>query len=351
MYPTSSFESFVERSDKFPLEKFARAKDLLIIDKNVLVKLPGLTRDWRFVYAVEAGEELKSFAGFAARLEQILELWKTPISRSSRIVAVGGGSVGDFAGFIASVLKRGVRLEHVPSTWLAAIDSAHGGKTALNVGGVKNQIGTFYPAQAVHLVREILDTQPEGRALEGLGELVKIALLEGDKMFAALIDGAGEKPAALLWKLLEPAIAAKYAVVRQDPQELSGARKILNLGHTMGHVFEAAYGRSHGESVTQGLWFALEWSRHKNILSSREWDKIRDVFVRLNLQRWTDQVDFISLEARSVLALLAQDKKMTADDKVDFVFLRTVGGPVVQPVMIEEIMLEGIRQGWVRGAI
>lgn len=345
----SHFKSRIISSSTFPAGEFHRDKDLLIIDKAVLAQAPEQFSGWNFVYEVSGGEHLKDLESFPRRLDEIVATWNTLISRQSRIVACGGGSVGDFAGFVASVLKRGVVFEQVPSTWLAAIDSAHGGKTALNLQGAKNQIGTFYPAKTVYLVKSILETQPAERALEGLGELVKISLIDKNKMFYAITDSIEVAPAELLWRFLQKAIDIKYEIVLQDPYELSGLRKILNFGHTMGHIFESYYSRSHGESVMQGLWFALEWSVHKKILAQDVWKSIQAGFGNLDLQRWTDGVDFVPMDSKRVLELLAQDKKITANEKVDFIFLSDVGLPLVQSVFAEEILVEGLRQGWVRG--
>ena len=177
---------------------------VLIHDRVLAEKVPGF-RSWskRFPlrFAVTAGEELKSLASFSRFIEVLIGKTARIPSNRLTIVAAGGGSVGDFAGFVASVFKRGVELVHIPSTWLAALDSAHGGKTALNVGGAKNQIGTFHPASRIYLVRRLLSAQSAARMHDAFAELAKIGLIDGRPWFDAMMRARLEGE-ALLWKFL-----------------------------------------------------------------------------------------------------------------------------------------------------
>ena len=175
------------------------------------------------------------------------------------MVALGGGSVGDFAGFFASVCKRGLPLIQIPSTWLAAIDSAHGGKNALNVGSMKNQLGTIAFARRIFLSKHLLCGQPTERAQEAMGELAKIAIIDGGPWVKELL-AAPESDGELLWRFLSCAVAAKYKVVLSDPLERLSVRHQLNLGHTIGHILEIQHQLPHGLAVAQGLHFALELS-------------------------------------------------------------------------------------------
>ena len=238
------------------------ADSVLLFDRQLIKRVPGFRRwaaQFPFRFEVEAGEGLKSLEIFSDLARKLVRRTAALPVGALRIVGVGGGSVGDFAGFLASVFKRGVDLVHVPSTWLAAIDSSHGGKTALNVGGAKNQLGTFYPASRIYLVKELLLSQPEERAQDALGELSKIALIDGRPWVRNLMDSRlqGGK---LLWRYLPEAVDSKYRVVDRDPFEKKRIRQLLNLGHTLGHVLEAYHGLAHGDAVGQGLLFALQWS-------------------------------------------------------------------------------------------
>ena len=208
---------------------------------------------------VDAGESLKDLARLGELAEEVLAIRST---RPLTLVAVGGGSLGDALGFLASILWRGVGLWQVPTTLVAMVDSAHGGKTAINLGGRKNQLGTFYDAERVVVCDEFLETLPLDLREEGLAELIKTLWLGAPDMLAMLDDAtvahtiaAGPiSSARAQWRdLVTAAVETKYAVVAEDPHEKSGHRRILNLGHTAGHGLEAVYGLPHGRAVAWGL--------------------------------------------------------------------------------------------------
>ncbi len=339
-----NFASQLVFSEQFPLDSFDLQKDLLIIDTVVDQQMPQLSANFSYVYRVQAGESLKNLSAFAEHVERVLELWDVPLSRQSRIISCGGGSVGDFSGFLASILKRGLRLVQCPTTWLSAIDSAHGGKTALNVKSVKNQVGTFYPAESVVLVKELLFMQNQERAREGLGEMIKIALIHQPSFFLELksTTSLGD----LIWQNLKRAIHAKNHIVMQDPYETQGLRKILNLGHTLGHVIESHYQVSHGESVLQGLYFTIEWSAKCGLLPEAQRELIFKHFTELQLSCWLDKSTFQPMPAEVIERLVMQDKKMNAQSQIDFVFLSELGAARVIPVSVRDLIFEAQRQGW-----
>lgn len=297
-----------------------------------------------FRYAVRSGEALKDLDAFADHAKKISEIASSLPSRRMSVIAAGGGSVGDFAGFFASVYKRGVPLLHMPSTWLAAVDSSHGGKTALNVNGVKNQLGTFYPAERVVLVRSLLESQPVERAQEALAELGKIALIDGGSWTREL-ERTRLKNERLIWKFLPPAIESKLKIVRRDPREVNGIRQVLNLGHTIGHVLESAHGWAHGRAVGQGLFFALDFSLNRKMLSESEAARARALLEGpCGLKRETPK----PIAERTFRSLLIQDKKREARDEVTFIFLKRIGRVERVPVPVDEIVHEARRQGLVR---
>lgn len=293
-------------------------------------------------YAVESGEQLKNLDRFPLHCQRLARLAATLPARQMTVVAAGGGSVGDFAGFFASVYKRGVRLVHLPTTWLAAIDSSHGGKTALNVTGAKNQIGTFYPAHATVVVRSILSSQPPARIEDAMGELAKVAMIDGGawvkKLEATPLGGE-----ALLLKFLALAIEAKLKIVRRDPLEEIGLRQILNLGHTMGHVIEVTDQLSHGVAVAQGLFFALEFSRSEGFLSDAKFERAMNLMAHLGLAPKPVQ----AMSVKRLTQLLQKDKKRTKAGEITYVFLRAFGRCERQAISIQKLVREARRQGWV----
>jgi 3-dehydroquinate synthase len=297
-------------------------------------------------YAVDAGEGLKELRNLPQHIEKILEKTQDISPGRLTIVAMGGGSVGDFSAFVASILKRGVGLVHIPTTWLAAIDSSHGGKTALNVAGAKNQVGTFYPASRIVIIKNVLDTLPSSRSQEALAELGKMALIDGGSWVKTLMRERNHKtnPSTILWKYAKYAIQAKYRVVEKDPYEKRGYRQILNFGHTLGHVIEAARGVSHGTAVAQGLFFALDWSFDLGLCTRDSYLKSRTFLTEtLGIEdKNTSLLRVSRVEARD---LLKRDKKVLADGRLHFIYLRRPGRVERIEVTLKNLLVEGRRQG------
>ncbi|WP_413612680.1 hypothetical protein [Bdellovibrio sp. HCB-110] len=324
-------------------------EELLLIYDEVLPKKSPAFKKWMkqfsLSYAVRAGEQLKSVDQFPAHISKIVQLCENTSSRRLTLVVAGGGSVGDFGGFVASILKRGVKLVQMPSTWLSAIDSAHGGKTALNVGSAKNQIGTFYPADKIVLVKSLLIAQPEARAFEGFGELLKISWIAGGPLWSKFAKEF-EVSSATLWKYLASSVAAKNKVVAQDPEEKSGHRHILNLGHTMGHVLESYYKLPHGVAINYGLDFALRWSVEKKIMSAAEYEKIQRAPVAgyLLSPLRDDLLQTKPSLLKDFRRLLLSDKKKTKSETLRFVFLKKPGHCVIREVTVDEVLMEVCRQ-------
>jgi 3-dehydroquinate synthase len=319
---------------------------ILIFDQKLL-KVSSEFKKWSsgfiYKYPVASGEELKDLKHFALHAAQLFKICKDLSPRAMTVVSVGGGSVGDFSGFFASVYKRGVNLVHIPSTWLAAIDSSHGGKTALNVGGAKNQIGTFYPASEVILAKSLLMAQPSQRIEEAMGEFGKIALISGSAWVKKLANSNEEDPAALLWKFLKPAIQAKLKVVDSDPLEQNGERQILNLGHTVGHVLESEFGWAHGRAVAQGLFFALEFSEHSGLLSEKANERAMKLLSEsLGLHPIFPKS---KISVRRFVDLMLKDKKKSSQEHLTFIFLKAMGRPLRATLHVDELVLEAQRQG------
>lgn len=327
---------------KFPNGKEIAATAVLVYDlrlERVLPDFQKFRKGFAFSYPVKAGEELKSLSNFPKHVEALLQ--KTDGFAGITFVSLGGGSVGDFVGFIASVYKRGARLIHIPTTWLAALDSSHGGKTGLNVGSRKNQIGTFYPASEVHLVQDILERQPQKLTSDAMGELVKIAMIQGGALWNDLGNGA------TLWEVLPKAILAKLKVVKRDPYETQGQRRILNLGHTLGHVLEIEMGLSHGAAVAQGIFFALEWGKNRGSLSPKNYDACISRMALLGLKKLSGQDLRRVPSYQAAVNLLRADKKGAGAEKLHFVFVQRPGKVFQEKVLISDVLLEAKRQGFV----
>lgn len=306
-------------------------------------------RKFQFTYKVKAGESLKNIDQFPGHIKKIFKTISPFSSRSLCVVGVGGGTVGDFAGFVASVLKRGLPLIHLPTTLLAAIDSAHGGKTALNVGDLKNQVGSFYPAESVMIVRSFFEDLPPLQIQSALGELAKMALIEGGSLLENL-EKSDTLDLECVWKSLPEAIEAKYRWVEKDPYEKSGERQVLNFGHSLGHVLEGYFGIPHGVAVGEGLIFACLWSHHQGYLPLKDKDKALELLIgKLKFQEPRDFAKANRQLTESRLrGFISEDKKLVDTQHLSFVFLERLGQPFTKKVALQSFITETQRQGWTR---
>lgn len=320
---------------------------ILIYDRKlerVSRDFDSFARSFKRRYAVDSGEALKDLSAFPEHVLKLSRLGIDVPARRMTVLAAGGGTVGDFAGFFASVYKRGVKLVHMPSTWLAALDSSHGGKTALNVNGVKNQIGTFYPSEKTIFDRGLLMSQPPERVQDAMGELAKIAMIDGGSWVKQL-EASELQGGDLLWQFLKPAVDSKMRVVNRDPLEKTGARQILNLGHTLAHVLEAETSISHGDAVAQGLFFALEFSLSRGDLSEPAFERAMSLMAHLGL---VPRLPKKKISAARLTTLLLQDKKRDQAKSVTFVFLKRFGKCERREVLVTALVREAQRQGWAK---
>lgn len=201
------------------------------------------------ICTVEMGEASKSLEGFGTLLSTMLE---HGFSRKDCVVAVGGGVVGDLAGFAASAYMRGIDFYNIPTTLLSQIDSSIGGKTAINFGGVKNIVGAFYQPKKVLIDPDLLKTLPPRQISNGLAEAIKVGLTSDEVLFGIFENG---EIGSRLDEIIVRALTVKKNVVEQDEKE-AGLRRILNFGHTVGHGIESSGGMAelyHGECVALGM--------------------------------------------------------------------------------------------------
>ena len=248
-----SYEIVVERG------LLAKAKEYLNLDRRVLVvtdtgvpasyaqALAGQCKEG-VICTVEQGEDSKSPETFCHLLQTMLD---HGFSRKDCVVAVGGGVVGDLAGFAASAYMRGIDFYNIPTTLLSQIDSSIGGKTAINFGGVKNVVGAFYQPGKVLIDPDLLSTLPPRQISNGLAEAVKMALTSDKELFGLFEQGDVENS---IDEIILRSLRIKKSVVEQDEKE-AGLRKVLNFGHTVGHGIEATAEPPlyHGECVALGM--------------------------------------------------------------------------------------------------
>ncbi|MGI5901941.1 MAG: 3-dehydroquinate synthase [Desulfitobacteriia bacterium] len=272
-------------------DKFGPQTHYLIISNNIVADLYGprvlsALQEFRTdLLIVPAGEEEKS-------LERISELTKEAVrlkaDRDTVVLALGGGVIGDLAGFFATVFFRGIRYVQIPTTFLAQVDSSIGGKVAVNHVCGKNLIGAFSPPEAVWQDYSTLETLPWVEIQNGLAETVKHAVVFDADLFNFIEDHT-EAITGLdydfLKKLAARSMAVKVRIVTEDEKE-KGIRVLLNLGHTFGHALEAAetyQGITHGQGVSIGLAAASNLALKRNLLSEENYERIINLLKKLKL--------------------------------------------------------------------
>jgi 3-dehydroquinate synthase len=281
---------------------------------------------------VPAGEASKSWRVLESVCEQLLA---ARIERGDLVVALGGGVVGDLAGFAAAIVRRGLSVVQVPTTLLAQVDSSVGGKSGINSAHGKNQIGAFHQPVLVIADTALLDTLPAREFRAGYAEVVKYGLI-GDAGFFAWLE-ANWRDVLAGGPAREHAIAtscrAKAITVANDERE-SGERALLNLGHTFGHALEAAAGFSqrllHGEAVAIGMALAFAFSARRGLLAPAEAARVERHLANAGLPTKPSDVAFEWPAADALMALMAQDKKARRG-KLTLILARAIGASFVAP--------------------
>lgn len=275
----------------------------------------GLPTQWRGalpeprVY-VPAGELSKDMRVVEAVLEAALE---HGLTRSAVLVGVGGGALTDTVACAASLYMRGVRTVLIPTTLLAMVDASIGGKTAVDFGGYKNLVGTFYPAAEVRIVPEFVSTLSEREYRSGLAEVIKAAMLADAELFRLLETRRAAvlaRDAEVVEELIERAVAVKAAIVQEDFYE-HGRRAFLNLGHTFAHALETVGGLgrwSHGEAVAWGITRALQAGVAVGVTDA---DYAKRVTQMLNAYGY--QTAPVALDPDLLIAAMNKDKKRTPE--------------------------------------
>ena len=274
-----------------------------------------------------AGEASKTLASVERVVGTVLD--GAP-ERSSSVIALGGGVVGDIAGFAASMILRGIRFIQVPTTLLAQIDSSVGGKTGINTVHGKNLVGAFYQPRLVVADTALLDSLPRREVLAGYAEVVKYALLGDRGFFDWLEDNAAgvvSGDADARRQAVRACCCAKAAIVGRDERE-SGARALLNLGHTFGHALEAETGYGpellHGEAVAIGIVMAFELSAALGLCPAGDVERVRRHFARVGLPVGLPSASGRVWDPDALLEHMRHDKKVR-DGRMVFILVRAIG--------------------------
>jgi len=290
------------------------------------------------IITIQGNEACKTIAG-------VEKVWATLASikalRSSLLICLGGGVITDIGGFAAATYKRGMNFIHIPTTLLAMVDAALGGKTGINLGVVKNQIGVFAQPLSVFIFPEFLVTLPERQKLSGFAEMIKHAMIDNEGHFDELVAAHTIEQECNEKAILRSA-AVKMAVVRQDYSD-SGIRKVLNFGHTIGHAIEALSHRNdakplfHGEAVAVGLICECYISMQMLGFPETSLHKL----IKL-IFRHFPYYPFKKESFGALTELMSHDKKNLSANESNFSLIKAIGKPVFDQVPGEKLIAESL---------
>ncbi|MFQ6613550.1 MAG: 3-dehydroquinate synthase [Fidelibacterota bacterium] len=333
---------------RFPdlTEPFHRNQKWVLVTQRSLATLAHTVILDRFIHAgynmsivfVGDGETAKSLSQMEALYDRLVQL---NCDRSTILVSFGGGVVGDITGFAAATFLRGVRYIQIPTTLLAMVDSAIGGKTGINLRQGKNLVGSIYQPVMVLIDPELLESLSLRDRVSGLGEVIKYGAIRDaeflewlDRNLFALIH---ENHWNLYLETIERSVRIKGDLVSRDELE-TDLRRLLNFGHTIGHALEtsAGYGSlRHGEAVALGMLAAGEISVNKGLLPFKCWVRLKDIIRQCPLPEVPEIVkaDFLSV--------IKKDKKMSGGN-VHMVLLKDLGEPVIESGISDDELLQGL---------
>ena len=277
------------------------------------------------VLVMQAGEENKHLSTCEKLWNQLSSLGA---DRNSALINLGGGVVTDLGGFVACTFKRGIDFYNIPTTLLSMVDASVGGKTGIDLGALKNQIGIIQEPQQVVIDNQWLSTLPLEEIRSGFAEMLKHGLI-ADANYWRKLKGLMDLTPKVLSPFIKPSVAVKSEVVKEDHYE-KGLRKILNFGHTLGHAIESYFLVTpskqrllHGEAIAIGMVLEAYLSIECCGLSSKEANEIKIVF-----QQFYPQVDIKKEDVDAILTLLRHDKKNKAG-RINFVLLTKIGIPAI----------------------
>lgn len=304
-------------------------QSIIITDSNIAALYGDLFKHFKAVITIPAGEKNKSSQLVSTIATQLIS---HKAHRKTCLVGVGGGVITDITGFIASIYMRGMPFGFVPTSLLAMVDAAIGGKNGVNIGLFKNLLGTIQQPSFLLYDISFLKTLPDKEWSNGFAEIIKYACLFDERMFSALsqndIGYYKEKENALV-SLIESCVNMKNKVVLADEKE-TGVRKLLNFGHTSGHAFETLYQLPHGYAVGLGMIVACLVSEKKAGLHNSIKNRLATVLLKYQLPI---SLDF---DTAKVMEVLKMDKKGNSET-IDYIMLQHIGEAVIRPIGFEAI--------------
>ena len=291
-------------------------------------------------YTVDAGEENKTLANVTEIYKFLIE---NHFDRSDIVFALGGGVIGDMAGFAAATYLRGIKFVQIPTTLLAQTDSSIGGKTGVDFDAYKNMVGAFHQPSLVYMNMSVLKSLPARQYASGMAEILKHGLIKDNAYYGWLVNNFSEimdMESEYVAKMIKRSCEIKAKVVADDALE-HGERALLNFGHTIGHAIEKYmnFKLLHGECVALGM-IAAGWISYKRgRLDTEEFYEIRDMFLPFGLPLTLDD----GADPEKILEITKSDKKMDGD-KVKFILLKKPGKAYIDTTVTDDEILDAIRQ-------
>ncbi|MFW5662064.1 MAG: 3-dehydroquinate synthase, partial [Oceanicaulis sp.] len=282
------------------------------------------------IFEIEGGERAKSWAGLEALVDRLLD---ANMERGESLIAFGGGTIGDLAGFASAITKRGTGFVQIPTTLLAQVDSSVGGKTGINTRAGKNLAGAFHQPGLVIADTGLLATLPDREMRAGYAEIVKAGLIADAALFERLeAQGSGALAGEALVRNIADAVAFKARIVAEDERE-GGVRALLNLGHTFAHAFEAEAKPGaliHGEAVAAGLALAFAYSERLGACAPGAAARVRDHLRAAGLPAGAAELAGGPYDARRLVRRMGSDKK-NAGGAITLILAKALGEAYIAP--------------------
>lgn len=300
-------------------EVYSNKRVYIVTDNNVYERykeeIPSIFKDYEYdIYIMQAGENNKNIY---TAIEIYRDMIEKNISRDELVISLGGGVVGDIAGYVASTYMRGINFIQIPTSLLAQVDSSIGGKVGVNLDSYKNIVGAFYMPLATLIDTSFINTLPEYYYIDGMGEVIKAACIDDYDFFLSLKHNMDRE------EMIKKAISIKVKYVEKDIKE-SNTRMHLNYGHTIGHAIETytEHKYSHGRAVAFGMLYMAKWGERLGITEAGTSDKVKEI-----LEKYSLPID-INISMNDIFDIVKRDKK-NREDGMNFIFLKKIGKSII----------------------
>lgn len=311
------------------IKKLDPSKVLYITDENIFKNLQKyLPIEEPDVFVLKSGEKEKNITN----LIKIVQFFMSKkIDRDSLIIAYGGGVISDITGFAASTFYRGIPVIFIPTTLLAQIDAAIGGKNTINFNEIKNILGTFYQPKAIFIDTKNLNGLSKREFNSGMAEIIKYGI-GFDKKIIDLLENNNSLNGQSLIEIIKRSVAIKKDIVEKDQDETKNLRKLLNLGHTLGHALEAQtkLNLTHGEGVALGLCFSAFIAKELGNITQKKYTKLVELLNKYKLPT------NVEIDLNETIKKIKFDKKKSGT-KIEFITLKTIGEAYIQRLTLKEL--------------